>query len=127
MAYTHPAAIERLCEEIERTVWPSDRKFFSDHPRRSHRLRPAMSAEVSADEIATGKILECPPGMQVFTAVKQLGPGVRARALFVAPAVARWVDPPEAICRAWYDFVCRPQFKKQEQAFFSNAWRGGRS
>jgi hypothetical protein len=116
MAYTHPDAMQRLCEEIERTAWLSDRQFFRDHPCRSHRLRPAMSAEISEHEVATGKMLACPPGVQVVTAVKRLGPGIRVRLLFTAPAVAAWVEPPEDVCRAWYDLLCDPQFEPTEHA-----------
>jgi hypothetical protein len=126
MAYVRPDAAQRICEEVERTAWASDREFFNDHPRRSHRLRPAMDAEVSEHEIATGEVLSCPPGMQIVTAVKQLGPGVRARLLFVAPAVASWVDPPEDVCRTWYDLVFDPRFAETEQALATlNLTRAG--
>jgi hypothetical protein len=124
MAYTHPAALERVCDEVERTAWSSDRQFFQDHPERNHRLRPAMSAEVSADEIVAGRAVACPPGMRVFTAVKQFGPGIRARLLFVAPAVDPWVDPPEDMCRAWYDLIRDPQFEKAGQELAAAASGG---
>jgi hypothetical protein len=116
MAYTHPTALQGVVEEVDRTASESDRQFFQDHPRRSHRLRPAMSAEVSEHEVATGEILPCSPGMQTFTAVKQIQPGIRARLLFIAPAVVAWVDPPEHLCRAWYEFLRNPQFEEHERA-----------
>jgi hypothetical protein len=117
MAYTHPDALQRVCEEVERTAWVSDRQFFHDHPQREYRLRPAMSAEISEYEISRAEALPCPPGMQIITAVKRIGPGIRARLLIVVPAAVPWVEAPEDVCRAWYDLVCTrdPQLAQLER------------
>jgi hypothetical protein len=104
--YQHPDALQRVREELKRTVWPLDRKFFRKHPTRSYRLRPALDIEVAEKDLINGTaVLLCPPGMGVFVSVRQVVPGVRLRLLFGAPAVEHWIDPPEDICQAWYEHL----------------------
>ena len=108
--------LQKLTDEIDRTVCESDRRFFDAHPKRNHRLRPASWAEVSMHEIADGVAAPITAGNQMFVAVKQLKPGIRLRAFFIAPAAADWAEPPEDICRAWFEYVYPPGTPKIETA-----------
>jgi len=129
VTYTHPDALRRICEEIENTVWVSDREFFKSHPKRRHRLRPAMSAEISEHEITQGKALECPVGMQLAVVVKLIVPGVRTRWPFFVPAgPAPWDAFSEDYCREWYNSftLINPDVKQMEAdlvALARNGWK----
>lgn len=54
----------------------SDRRWFVAHPERNHRLRRAVFAEAPAH-----------PDLLTFVLVKQIEPGVRARAVIYAASV----------------------------------------
>jgi hypothetical protein len=106
MVYTRPEALQRVCEEVERTAWVSDRQFFHDHPQREYRLRPAMPAEIAQQEVAGGKATRpCSKGTLIVAAVKRIGPGIRSRAFFVGNAVIPWADLSEEDCCAWHTFI----------------------
>jgi hypothetical protein len=92
----HPDAQQRICEEIDRTVWPIDRKFFRDNPKRSYWLRPAQQVEISEKEIIRGRHIPVAPGALALIAVRQVVPGVRMRTLIVIE------DPPPGPCPAIY-------------------------
>src|SRR5262245_9129698 len=110
MAYTHPDALQRICEEIENTVWVSDRQFFHDHPTRAHRVRPAMEAEIHQCEITEGKVAQCPQGRRFVTVVKQLHPaGIRMRIVLHTELDLAWSSLSEDICRDWWDWACAVQ------------------
>jgi hypothetical protein len=125
MSYTHPDALQKVCDEIERTVWPSDRKFFDDYPRRKFRIRRATEAEIAECELANGSASQFPPGMALVL-VKSVAPGVRTRQLFSAThtdddGIVRDLplplgfEPPENVCRAFYRRITSPQTRKIER------------
>jgi hypothetical protein len=107
---------QKLTDEVDRIACESDRRFFRDHPQRSHRIRHATWAEVSQMEEVDGAAAPVSPGKQCFVAVKQLQPGVRMRAFFIAPAAGEEAEGmPESIAAAWYKSVCVPQAVQIEQ------------
>jgi hypothetical protein len=125
VSYTHPNALQKICEEIERTVWPSDRKFFDDYPRRKFRIRRATEAEIAEDELTSGRASFFPPGMALVL-IKHVAPGVRMRQLFSTtysddagvvrnlPLPAGF-EPPEDVCRAMYRRIASSQTRKLER------------
>jgi hypothetical protein len=55
-----------------------DRHFFANNPERAHFIRPFFDSELP-DELLD-ELVPLPPGWRRWTLVKQLTPGVRARA-----------------------------------------------
>jgi hypothetical protein len=108
--------IQKLADEIDRTASESDRRFFKDHPQRSRRIRHATWAEVSAQEVIDGTALPISPGRQCFVAVRQLQPGLRMRAFFIAPDAGEEVEEmPEDLAASWYEHVRPSQAIRIEQ------------
>ncbi len=63
-------------------VTDGDARFFERFPERRHRVRLASAAEVETDAILKGEPgISTESGSQWVTIVKQLGPGVRLRAV----------------------------------------------
>ena len=62
-----------------------DRRFFAARPWRTHRVRPVFDAEaIQIEEVCAkaGKPCAPPPGLSHFVGVRQIAPGLRARAFF---------------------------------------------
>lgn len=71
-----------LADAVDREL-DADRRFFERRPRRSYRLRRSFPTEGEQVSILLGG--EWPVrGGALFTAVRQLAPGVRARVFFLA-------------------------------------------
>lgn len=62
----------------------ADRRYFERRPHRSYRLRRSFPAEGEQVSILIGGEWPMTVGA-LFTAVRQVAPGVRARAFFLAP------------------------------------------
>lgn len=62
-----------------------DREFFESNPGRTHRVRPASTAEVAKLGKVSAFDAEPPAGWRWYAAIKQIEPGKRARALFLGP------------------------------------------
>ena len=73
--YTHPDALQRVCEEVERVVWPIDRDF--EHAGRGYWVRPAEQIEIAELETTRGVNTwpNLPPGLRYYTVVVWLGQG----------------------------------------------------
>src|SRR5262245_36762234 len=122
MNYEHPDARQRVLEEIERTVWPLDRKFFREHPNRNYRIRQPLSIEIVENELLEGRLAEHPSGTVFYIMVRQFAPGLRARLVFFAPPGAP-EEPPEKLCRQLYRRLCRnnPHVKEFHQKLAEGA------
>ena len=75
--------LQRLSDTIDKLI-DTDRRFFERRPERSHRVRRAFAEEVAAGEIVLGQRRELPPHGAWFVAIRQIQPGVRVRAFFIA-------------------------------------------
>jgi hypothetical protein len=103
MSHTHKDALQRVCEEIERVVWPIDRAF--ERTGRKYWIRPAEGIEVSEVEVSCGKPVEpIPPGARWYIVVKLHAPGSRSRLLFYATNRGGKL-PAEKACRAWWEYI----------------------
>jgi hypothetical protein len=88
--------VEKACE--------SDRLFFERRPERQHRIRRSHRAEVMQSALFSRGTFDCrlPPGVALFTLVKNLGDGVRLRT-FVPLLEHEDVNLPEQSCRALFE------------------------
>ena len=78
MPYAHQDALQRVCAEVERVVWPIDRDFAEKGRR--YWIRPAEDIEVSERELMDmAAAPPLPSGWCVYVVVKVLSPGVRMR------------------------------------------------
>jgi hypothetical protein len=68
----------RIMAGIDR-ITKSDARFFERFPHRSHRVRIAAQVKILGHEVVTGGKLEAAD--KFFTAVKQIAPGIRIRAI----------------------------------------------
>ena len=98
--------IKRLCDRVDREVLPADRKFFERFSHRSYRIRVASRLEIEANGIVDPTWPDIPEGYAVYCAVRQLAPGVRVRAFFVARA-GNDTDLSDAAARQIYDQAAR--------------------
>ena len=111
--------IERL-GELVREVTETDRQFFERFPRRRHRVRVASEVEISQIEIVEGKPATVPNGCRVFTAVRNVGPGMRLRAFVYATEGAE-TDLDEANARSIFEAAAPPQVWEIEDEM--RAWQ----
>ena len=117
MPYTRQGARERVCDEIERVVWPIDRAFIAKHPHRRHWIRPTEAIELSQREVADGTAWPAPPsGSRYYTVVKACGSlGFRMRIPFAAPDIGEdWQALTEVQCRTWYEQLRLPEYAELE-------------
>lgn len=99
-----PDASQRVLDEIKRTVWPIDQKFFRDNPGRNYWLRQALPIEVAYGEFLAGAPAQAPPGAVTVVAIRQVKPGERLYEFVLAegPPGPFPSDLPEDVCRTWY-------------------------
>jgi hypothetical protein len=111
--------VEALTREVDRAL-ETDRRYFAKHTGRSYRLRPASPSEVEVLRVLSGPHVTALPGhLAWFTAVRQIAPGVRVRA-WAAIVPFGGHDPPEAVCRAFYDAcTATPTFRAFEDRLAS--------
>jgi hypothetical protein len=92
--------MRKLADPIDR-IPQADLNYFAQFPHRRHRVRAASRAEI----ILLGGAMSVPPGRQLYTAVRNVRPGLRLRVVFHGPADA---DPElfsdEAKAREIYAF-----------------------
>ena len=102
MPYAHQDALQRVCAEVERVVWPIDRDFAQKGRR--YWIRPAEDIEVSERELMD--MVAAPPlpsGWRAYVVVKVFSPGVRMRMPFFAPDIGdEWRHLPEVRCHDLY-------------------------
>jgi len=95
--------IQKLADRLD-LISEADRKYFERSPERRHRVRVADSVELEEEELVHGRVRSVPPGRQLYTAVRNVRPGLRFRIVFLGPADR---DPElfsEAKARAIYAF-----------------------
>jgi hypothetical protein len=68
--------MQKLADKVDR-ITDSDRRFFERFPNRQHRVRPAGQAEIETLNAAGDN---WPPGASLCTVVRNIAPGIRARA-----------------------------------------------
>jgi hypothetical protein len=107
--FTHPDALQRVTEQVDREACELDRRFFETHPERSYWIRRALPIEIAAYELARGEPYPTHAGRLVCIAVKQLAPGLRVRLLCTAPkgVGAPPAGLPERQCRKIFEAVAR--------------------
>lgn len=79
----------------------TDAEFFASRPERQYRIRPAIPGEFGPAEAGP-----LPRALQRWVAVRQLRPGIRARASFIlegAPADT------EQAAAAWFALLTAPE------------------
>jgi hypothetical protein len=76
----------QLTDIVERNapMFEADAAFFKRKPKRQFRVRLASAAELEERRILED-LAPIPPGWRAFTAVRCIAPGLRARALILAP------------------------------------------
>ena len=95
--------MQKLADRIDR-ISEADRQYFERFAHRRHRVRVAGRVELEVDRILLGRARSLPPGRQLYTAVRNVRPGLRFRIVFLGPADR---DPElfsEAKARAIYAF-----------------------
>jgi len=99
-----------LSQQIEDTVWASDRKFFKQHPRRKFRLRPAFAVEV--EDFDRHKPLGAlPDGFCWWVVVYCIHLQARQRIPFGAPHRLPAESSESDACRIWHR-VTHPFWKE---------------
>jgi hypothetical protein len=96
---TQRRRLRKLADPIDR-IPQADLNYFARFRHRMHRVRVASRAEI----ILLGGAMSVPPGHQLYTAVRNVRPGLCLRIVFHGPADA---DPElfsEAKARAIYAF-----------------------
>jgi hypothetical protein len=76
--------MQKLADKTD-VVTQADRRFFERFPHRKHRVRLASQSEIGQNEILEGHPVWLPEGLRVFTAVRNIAPGVRMRLFLRAP------------------------------------------
>ena len=98
-------ALERkpqpLADAVGHTV-EGHREFFDRNKDRSHRLRLAPRAEITASALADRKPADLPEDMAWYTAIRQVRPGVRLRVVMPCASGADVDIFPEDECRKIY-------------------------
>jgi hypothetical protein len=92
--------LQRVVDEVDRTAFEPDRRFFADNPNRNYRVRPASDVEISEIEMRYDTALSG----RWFVSVTRLGSGIRSRNFFEVPSDAPWrpgLDLGEDICRSY--------------------------
>jgi hypothetical protein len=70
--------IRKQADRID-LISDADRRYFERFPRRRHRVRVAGRVELEEDRILLGRARSLPPGRQLYTAVRNVRPGLRLR------------------------------------------------
>jgi len=102
--------LQRVVDEVDRTVCESDRRFFDANPDRNHRVRPASDVEISEMEMALDSVLSG-GGTRWFVSVTRMSPGVRLRSFCEMPPETPWQDGfdlGEEICRSYAESAPEP-------------------
>ena len=79
--------MQKLADRID-LISEADRKYFERFAYRRHRVRVAGRVELEEDRILLGRARSLPPGRQLYTAVRNVRPGLRLRMMFHGPADA---------------------------------------
>ncbi len=77
------ARARALSDRVDREL-DADRRFFAQHPERIYRVRRSFRAEVEQAAITLGCQWPVRGCGAFFTIVRQIAPGLRARAFFLA-------------------------------------------
>jgi|APCry1669192522_1035417.scaffolds.fasta_scaffold00309_6 hypothetical protein len=98
--------LQKLADKVDR-VTESDRRFFERFPHRQYRVRPAGQAEIEALDVMDGN---WSPGATPCVAVRNIAPGVRARA-FIFTLGPVDTDIGEDDARAIFESVAPPEMR----------------
>ena len=104
--------MQKLADKVD-LVAQTDRRFFERFPHRQHRVRLASRAEIGQNEIIEGGPVWLPEGLRVFTAVRNIAPGVRMRLFLRAPEGSE-TDLDEQTALAIYEAAETPRSRKIE-------------
>jgi hypothetical protein len=92
----------KLADRLD-LISEADRKYFERFPERRHRVRVADRVEFEEEEeLVHGRVRSVPPGRQLYTAVRNVRPGLRLRIMFNGPADA----DPELFSEAKARAIC---------------------
>jgi hypothetical protein len=82
-----PEAKRQLTDIAERNapMIEADAAFFLRKPKRQYRVRLASAAEIEERRVLDPHLWPLPHGWRAFIAVRCIAPGLRMRALAVAP------------------------------------------
>jgi hypothetical protein len=94
----------KIADRVDR-ITEFDAQFFQRFPHRQYRLRPAGRAEIETLQILQDK-MPVPIGFLVYAAIRQIEPGIRARAFVSLPEITA-ADAPEHIAREVFERVAK--------------------
>lgn len=103
---TQRRKMRKLADRVDR-VTESDRRFFERFPQRQYRFRPAGQAEIESLNVAGDS---WPPGASLCTVVRNIAPGMRARA-FVPIVGPMETDVGEEAARALFERVAPKEMR----------------
>ena len=109
---TQRRQMQKLADQVDR-VTQADRRFFERYPHRAHRVRLASRAEIGQNEIVEGHPVWLPEGLRVFTAIRNIAPGIRAR-LFIRAPEGSDTDVNEATAFTIYEAASTPRSREIE-------------
>jgi hypothetical protein len=104
--------MQKLADKVG-LVTQADRRFFERFPHRKHRIRLASRAEIAQNEFLDGQPVWLPEGLRVFTAVRNIAPGVRMR-LFLRGLEGSETDLDEQTALAIYEAAETPRSQEIE-------------
>jgi hypothetical protein len=104
--------MQRLADKVD-LVTQADRRFFERFPNRQHRVRLASQAEIGQNEVLEGGPVWLPEGLRVFTAVRNIAPGIRMR-LFLRGLEGSETDLDEQTALAIYEATETPRSREIE-------------
>jgi hypothetical protein len=108
--------LQKLAVRASR-VTQADVRFFERFPHRRHRVRLASQAEISQQELLTGRSIFMPEDHRLFFAVRKILPGVLFRLLTYLPEGFN-IDLNEATAREIYQAaVMAPTYAELRKAF----------
>ena len=98
--------MQKLADKVD-MVTESDRRFFERFPHRQYRVRPAGQAEIEALNVMGDN---WSPGASLCTVVRNIAPGMRARA-FVPILGPMDTDVGEEAARALFESVAPQEMR----------------
>jgi hypothetical protein len=123
LSRTQRRQMQKLADKVD-LVTQADRRFFERFPHRQHRVRLASQAEIGQNEVLEGHPVWLPEGLRVFTAVRNIAPGVRMRLFLCAPEGSETdLDEPTAL--TIYEAASTPRSRQVEAELREAAGRRG--
>lgn len=120
---TQRRQMQKLADKVD-LITQADRQFFERFPRRQHRVRLASQAEIGQNEVLEGHPVWLPDGLRVFTAVRNIAPGIRMRLFLRAPEMSE-TDVDELTALAIYEAASTRRSREIEAELRKAAERRG--